>query len=203
MYPSPKYPTSLEDAEAFVRTMKHGTLIAVAESGYPQVSILPFVKTGDEIELHLHQRDPTWAALAAGPRCTFLVSDFYAFTPHDFVEPVDAGRATLHFRAVAYECDVAVLSTEPADVAGALARLLAHHEPDSSYEPVTVGERYGARLSTLATARLAVRETKAKFKVGPADTAGVRLGVAEHLRRRGWPGDERAAAEIESYARRR
>ena len=200
MYPSPKYPTGRDEAEAFVASMKHGTLIGIAESGYPQVSLIPFVKSGDEIEIHLHQRDPTFAALRANPRCTFLVSDFLAFTPHDFVDPVDAGRATLHFRAVAYECEVAFLSTEPADVAGALSRLLAHHEPGRSYEPVEVGERYGPRLSTLATARLAVRETKAKFKVGPADTTDARLGVAAHLRERDLPGDQRAAREIEAYA---
>src|SRR5947209_15585714 len=76
VYASPKYPTSLADAEEFVASMKHGTLVAVAESGYPQVSILPFVKTGDEIEIHLHQRDPTLAALDFARRCTFLVSDF-------------------------------------------------------------------------------------------------------------------------------
>ena len=201
MYPSPKYPTSIEEAEAFVASMRHGTVIAVAESGYPQASILPFVKTGDEIELHFVQRDPTFAALRGNPRCSFLVSDFLAFTPHDFVDPVDGGRATLHFRAVAYECEVALLSTDPADVAGALARLLAHHEPGASYQPIAVDERYGARQSMLGMARLAVRDTRAKFKVGPADTAEVRLAVAGRLRERDEPGDRRAADEIEARAR--
>jgi hypothetical protein len=198
MYRSPKYPASPEQVAEFVDSMRHGTLIACAPGEFPQVSILPFVKTGDEIELHCVQADPTFAALQASPRCTYLVSDFLAFTPHDFVDPVDAGQATLHFRAVAFECEAVFISTEPADVAAALSRLLAHHEPDGSYEPVAVGDRYGARLERLATARLAVKATHAKFKVGPAALPEVKRQVAERLRNRAAPGDSRAADQIEA-----
>jgi len=201
MYRSPKYPTPPDQVEEFVASMRQGTLVACAPGGHPQVSILPFVKTGDQIELHFVQADPTFAALRANPLCTYFVSDFLAFTPHDFVDPLDAGRATLHFRAVAYECEAVFISTSPEDVAGALSRLLAHHEPGRSYEPVTVGERYGARLGMLGTARLAIRATNAKFKVGPADTAEVKGRVAARLRERAEPGDERAADVIESYLR--
>lgn len=199
MYRSPKYPTPPDLAEEFVQAMRHGTLIATPPDGFPQVSILPFVKTGDEIELHAHQLDPTFRALQANPRCTFFVSDFLAFTPHHFVEPVDAGRATLHFRAVAFECEARFVSTEPADVAGALSRLLAHHEPGADYEPMGVNERYEARLRTLGTARLSIVNTHAKFKTGPADTVEVKRQVADRLRSRGEPGDHRAADVIESY----
>ena len=86
-----------------------------------------------------------------------------------------------------------------ADVAGALSRLLAHHEPGAHYAAMGVNERYGARLGTLATARLTIVKTHAKFKVGPAATHEVKRGVAERLRERGEPGDARAADQIESY----
>ena len=182
--------------------MLHGTIVATPPGGFPQVSILPFVKTGDEIELHFVQRDPTFAALQANPSCTFFVSDFLAFTPHSFVDPLDAGRATLHFRAVAFECEARFISISPADVAGALSRLLAHHEPGALYDPVAVNDRYAARLATLGTARLSIVNTMAKFKVGPADTVEVKQGVADRLRERSEPGDSRAADVIEGYLRR-
>ncbi|GAC1658830.1 MAG: hypothetical protein NVS9B1_19640 [Candidatus Dormibacteraceae bacterium] len=203
MYRSPKYPTPPADAEEFVASMRHGTIIATPPDGWPQVSLLPFVKEDDEIELHFVQVDPTFRALNANRRCTFLVSDFLAFTPHHFVDPDDGGRATLHFRAVAYECEARYVSVDPADVASALARLLAHHEPDASYDPVAVNERYGARLSMLGTARLTVVNTHAKFKIGPADIPEVKQQVADRLRRRDLPGDGRAADVIEEYLRRR
>jgi predicted FMN-binding regulatory protein PaiB len=202
MYRSPKYLTSPDQVEEFVASMRQGTIISVAPSGFPQVSILPFVKSGDEIELHFVQLDPTFQALQENPRCSFLVSDFLAFTPHHFVDPVDGGRATLHFRAVAYECEAHSVSTAPEDVAGALRRLLAHHEPGASYEPMGVNDFYGPRLQMLGTARLKIMATHAKFKVGPAAEPAVKQAVADRLRERAEPGDERAAEVIETYLRR-
>ena len=200
MYPSPRYTTSDAEAEAFVAQQRHGTLIAVGAHGYPQVSILPFVKTGDLIELHCVQADPTFAAVRANPRVTFFVSDFLAFSPHNWVDPTDAGRATLNFLAVAYECD-ATVSTEPADVAGALARLLASYEPDASYQPLVDGQFYGGRLRRLAALQLQVVRRHTKFKAGPAvPPLDARQRVVDGLRQRGWPGDDRAANVIAGAA---
>ena len=179
--------------------MRHGTLIACTAEGYPQVSILPFVKTDDLIELHCVQADPTFDAVRANPRVTFFVSDFLAFSPHSWVSDQDAGRATLHFRAVAFECDVERVSTDPNDVAGALSRLLARYEPGASYEPMKMGEFYGPRLQRLATMKLRIVRSHIKFKTGPAGTAETKRRVAAKLRERGQPGDLRAAEVIESY----
>ena len=197
MYASTNYPTDPAQAEAFVAGQRHGTLIAVPPDGFPSVSILPFVKTGDVIELHCVQADPTFGALQRNPRVTFLVSDYLTWTPHDFVDERDAGRATLHFRAVAYECE-AEWSTEPADVAAALARLLAAYEPGATYEPIQDGPAYGARLRRLAALRLRVRSAPAKFKVGPAVPAERKRAVAARIRARDLPGDARAADVIEA-----
>jgi len=198
VFASSNYPPDVQAADRFVAEMRHGTLIASSAEGYPQVSILPFVKTGDIIELHCVQADPTFEAVRANPRVTFFVSDFLAWSPHSWVDEHDAGRATLHFRAVAFECDVERTSTDPADVAGALSRLLAAYEPGAEYEPVEVGDFYGARLRRLATMRLRVVRSHIKFKTVPAGTAGTKQRVADRLRERAQPGDLRAADVIEA-----
>ena len=196
MYWSEKYPTDLAAAEAFVVTQRHGTLIATPPGGHPQISILPFVKDGDAIELHAVQEDPTFAAVRANPLVTFLVSDFLAFSRHDWVDPRDAARATLNFRAVAYSC-AATTSTDPTEVAGALARLVQAYEPDAAgYEPLGYGEFYGPRLERLGVVRLRVLHTDAKFKVGPAAPRAVKHRVVAGLRARNEPGDARAADVI-------
>jgi transcriptional regulator len=201
MYPSPRYLTSPRAVDQLVASQRHGTLIATPPDGYPQISLLPFVKNGDHIEIHCVQADPTYHALKANPRVTFLVSDFLAFSPHDWVDPQDAGRATLHFRAVAFACD-ATYSTDPADVAGALRRLLAAYEPRESYVAMQDGDFYGPRLRRLAAVQLAIVGQQAKFKVGPAaPPADARERVAAGLRARNDPGDARAADIIEAAAR--
>jgi transcriptional regulator len=198
MYRTANYPTTDAEAEAFVAGQRHGTLIATPPDGFPRVSILPFVKDGDQIELHCVQGDSTFAAVQANPLVTFFVSDFLAWSPHHWVDPVDAGRATLHFRAVAYHCE-ATTSTDPADVAAALRRLLAAYEPGEEYRQLDVDEFYGPRLRRLATVRLRVLERDAKFKVGPAGSAELKQRIADRLRDRSAPGDSRAADLIELY----
>jgi predicted FMN-binding regulatory protein PaiB len=199
MYASPRYPVHPGEAEAFVATQRHGTLIALVGDGFPQVSILPFLKHGDHIELHCVQADPTFAAVRLNPRVTFLVSDFLAFSPHSWVDATDAGRATLNFRAVAYECEASV-STDPNDVATALTRLLAAYEPNEHYEPIHEGSLYAARIRRLAALQLHVVRSHAKFKVGPAAPPGdARERVAAGLRQRLQPGDARAADVIDAW----
>jgi predicted FMN-binding regulatory protein PaiB len=197
MYRSEKYPADPAAVAAFVTGQRHGHLIATPPGGHPQVSILPFVKMGDEIELHCVQDDPTFAAVRANPRVTFFISDFLAASRHDWVDPQDAARATLNFRAVSFMCE-ATTSTDPSDVAAALARLLAANEPGATYEPIVDGDFYGPRIRRLATIRLRIVETDAKFKVGPAAPVSVKRRVVAGLRARGEPGDGRAADVIEA-----
>jgi transcriptional regulator len=198
VFASSNYPPDREAADRFVAEMRHGTLVACSPEGHPQVSILPFVKVDDVIELHCVQADPTLAAVRANPHVTFFVSDYLAWSPHNWVDERDAGRATLHFRAVAFECDAEFVSTDPQDVAGALSRLVSSYEPGASYEPIEVGEFYGSRLRRLATMRLRVVRSHIKFKTGPAGTEATKRRVAEHLRASGHAGDIRAADVIEA-----
>jgi transcriptional regulator len=197
MYGSSMYPTDPEAVERFVAEQRHGYLIATGADGFQSVSILPFVKMGDEIELHCVQEDPTFVALRVNPKATFFVSDFLAFSPHFWVAPVDAGRATLHFKAVQFSCE-ATVSTSPDDVAAALARLLAQNEPGAAYEPLVNGDFYGPRLRRLGAVRLRIVRTQAKFKVGPAAPVEVKRNVVRELRARAEPGDARAADVIEA-----
>ncbi len=198
MFASSNYPPDQEAADRFVAEMRHGTLIACPPEGYPQVSILPFVKTDDMIELHCVQGDPTLEAVRANPHVTFFVSDFLAWSPHDWVDKTDAGEATLHFRAVAFECDAEFVSTDPDDVAGALGRLLKAYEPDAAYEPIEMGKFYGSRLRRLATMRLRIVRSHVKFKAGPGGSAVKKQKVADRLRERAGAGDVRAADVIEA-----
>lgn len=201
MYRSERYLVDEPTIEAFVAGQRHGELIVVAPDGFPQVSILPFVKQGDTIALHAVQEDPVFQALRGGVRqATFLVSDFLAFSPHDWVDPEDAGRATLNFLAVQHFCE-AETCTDPGIVAETLAGLLQAYEPGASYTPIEDGAFYGPRLRRLGVVRLRLLRREAKFKAGPFGPAALRRHVAAQLRARAEPGDARAAGVIEAYAR--
>ena len=200
MYDSPLYPVSEADADTFVAAQRHGTLIATAPGGYPQVTMLPFLRAGSVIDLHCVQADRTFAAIRANPLVTFFVSDFLAFSPHDWISADDAGRATLHFRAVTFEC-IATVSTDPAAVAAVLRTLMCAYEPDAAYHEIEDNDFYGDRLRRLAALRLDIVHSQAKFKDGPPSGAEAKRQVVNLLRARNQPNDVRAADVIESSMR--
>lgn len=145
MYQSPSYPNVPTDAmHAFMDAQFHVKVIAIDEDGYPCVSLLPFVRLGGEsgqpdvFEVHMVQADRTFQALASSRKASVLFDEPLAFSPHHWVDPLYAGMATLHFRAVNVQAEVET-STDPAVVAAFLARLLKRYEPDATYHPLHAG----------------------------------------------------------------
>src|SRR6185437_7904140 len=142
MKDAPKHRIPKALADEFVASQKQGTLAAYAEGGFPRLSLLPFVKDGDLIEMHCVQMDPTFQALCLNPRVTFMVSDYLGTYPSDWVDPNDGGRGSTVFRAVSFDC-IAEHHTDPAVVAAGLTRLLSVYEPGAPHGTITDGGSTG------------------------------------------------------------
>ena len=200
MKDAPKHRVPDRLSDAFVASQRQGTLVASVEGGFPQVTLLPFVKTGDLIELHCVQLVPAFQALCRNPRVAFMVSEYLGVFPSAWVDPEDGGRGSTVFRAVNFEC-IASVDTSPVAVAEALSRMLAVYEPDAPNGTITDGNRYGGRLRQLACLSLRIVGSQAKFKIGPAgaDERGRRAAVAKAFRQRDLPGDANAADWIDYY----
>lgn len=200
MFDSRKYRPEDEALLAeFIRVQRHATLIASPSGASPQASILPFVFLDDDtVELHAVQADATFRAAATNPDVSLLFSDVLAFTPHEWIDPVDGSEATLQFQAVLLQ-GRATVSTDPADVAAALARLMTEYGHGPDYRPVADDELYGPQLRRLGVLRITVTSRQAKFKVGSGNVEQ-RVRIAGHLRERGEPNDARAADVIERLA---
>jgi predicted FMN-binding regulatory protein PaiB len=200
MFDSRKYrPEDAALVDEFVRSQRHATLMAAAPGEAPQASILPFVMLEDgSIELHCVQADATFEAASQNPAVSLLVSDFLAFTPHEWIDPVNGSESTLQFQAVLLR-GRATVSTDPEDVAAALRRLMDAYGHGPDYRPVADDELYGPQLRRLGTVRIEVESRQAKFKVGKGSVE-LRRDIAAHLRARGEPNDARAADVIERLA---
>lgn len=197
MYDSPGYPQpDAETVETFVQAQPYAVVLATGAGGHPSASLLPFVKAGGRITVHLVQEDPTFRALERDRRGSVLIEEFLAFTAHTPVSPDYAGQATLHFRAVLYEVE-ATLSTDPTEVADALEEALDRYEPEAPHLPVADLSVYGKDLARLARADLSVVRYQAKFKTAQGKDPDTRRRLAAYLRARGGWRDARAAAVIE------
>ena len=137
MFTSPSTPPpSAQEIDAFVSEQFCGKLIASDAQGFPQVSLLPFVRQGDALEVHMVQDDPTCVALRHAGRGAFLFDEPLAFTPHHVVSDDVASFATLHFLAVLFRIEAEV-SLRGRLIVGKRGR-----------EPLCMGQPHGCQFSS-------------------------------------------------------
>jgi predicted FMN-binding regulatory protein PaiB len=186
-----------DELERFVAAQELGRLITVGEDGTPHVGLYPFVREGRVVDLHLVREDELAADLRVRPRCVFEVDEVLGVIPSYWVHAEYGGSATAYHRTVIFEGRATVLD-DAAAVAAQQVRLLGRYQPEGGFRPLSLDDPlYRGALQTLAAVRLDVERTRVKFKLGQNRPAETRRRVAAELRRRGRPGDARAAEALE------
>ncbi len=190
--------TNVPDAEIerFVGAQELGRLVTVAADGTAHIGLYPFAYDGAAFEIHLVRTDEQIADLKARARCLFEVDEVLATIPSYWVDPENAIMATAYHRTVMFECD-ATVSGDAAELAAQQMRLLARYQPEGGFRPVTPDDpMYRGAIHHIAAVRLDVRARRAKFKLAQNRPPEIRARIADELRKRGRPSDERAAEAL-------
>lgn len=186
-----------EAIDAFVLGQELARLVTVGENGTPHLGLYPFVYEGGAFELHLVRADEQVADLRTRPRCALEVDEVLGVIPSYWVHPEYAGSATAYHRTVIFECR-ASLAEEPGAVAAQQEKLLARYQPEGGFRAVAPSDPlYRGALAQLAAVRLDVERCRAKFKLGQNRPVEARRRIIAELRKRGRPGDARAAEALE------
>jgi len=186
-----------DELDAFVRSRELGRLVTLGEGGLPHIGLYPFLHRGGAIEMHLHRADEQLADLEARPRCVFELDEVLAVIPSYWVHPESAVMATAYHRTLIFECEARV-SREASALAEQQTRLLARYQPEGGFRAVAPGDSlYRGAIGTIAAVQLEIREARAKFKLGQNRPVEAREKVVSELRRRGRPGDARAADALQ------
>jgi predicted FMN-binding regulatory protein PaiB len=185
------------EIERFVHSQELGRLVTVGGDGVPHLGLYPFAYDGSAFEIHLVRSDEQIADLRARPRCLFEVDEVLAVIPSYWVHPDNAVMATAYHRVVLFECE-AVISDDAAELAAQQTRLMARYQPEGGFRAVTPGDPlYAGAIAHIAAVRLTVRARRAKFKLAQNRPVDARAKIVQHLRARGRPNDERAAAALQ------
>lgn len=183
----------VEEVARFVASQELGRLITVGEDGTPHIGLYPFVGDAEVVDLHLVREDELTADLKVRPRCVFEVDEVLGVIPSYWVSAEYGGSATAYHRTVIFECQALVVE-DPAAVAEQQVRLLARYQPEGGFRPLQVDDPlYRGALDKLAAVRLRVERTRVKFKLGQNRSPQARRRIIDELRKRGRPGDARAA----------
>jgi uncharacterized protein len=187
----------VDELARFVAGQELGRLVSVGADGTPHLGLYPFVYADGAFDLHLVRDDELVGDLEARPRCLFEIDEVLGVIPSYWVHSEFAGSATAYHRTVIFEC-TATVTADPAAVAAQQVRLLGRYQPEGGFRPVDAGDPlYRAALAKLAAVRLDVVRCRPKFKLGQNRPAETRRRVIAELRRRGRPGDARAADALE------
>jgi predicted FMN-binding regulatory protein PaiB len=186
-----------DEIDRFVATQALGRLVTVGGDGTPHVGLYPFFRDGDTIEIHLVRRDEQIADLKARPRCVFEVDEILTVIPSYWVHPESAVSATAYHRTVIFET-TAVVSEDAAGIAAQQRRLLAKHQPEGGFREVKPDDPlYEGAIAMIAAVTLTITACRPKFKLAQNRPVEARLRVIAELRKRGLPGDARAADALQ------
>ena len=181
----------------FVASQGFGHLVAAGvEREVPVVVPTQFVLDGDEVILHLVDKNPILEAIDEQPRVLMSVAGDWAFIPSSWKaigeEDPLLGIPTTYYAAVQMEGSATIVS-DPGEVAAVLRRQLAALQPGLEVaDPLTAHE---AQLRTIRAISIVIEEVRAKFKYGGNVDLGHREAVIAGLERRGGPGDLAAARQ--------
>jgi predicted FMN-binding regulatory protein PaiB len=185
------------EIDRFVASQEIGRLVTVGADGTPHIGLYPFLRAGDRVELHLVRRDEQIADLKAHPRCVFEVDEVLATIPSYWVHPESAVAATAYHRTVIFEA-TAVVSEDDEAIAAQQRRLMAQHQPEGGFRHVAPQDPlYKGAIATIAAVTLTITACRPKFKLGQNRRVEERRRVIAELRKRGRPGDARAADALE------
>jgi transcriptional regulator len=190
--------TSEDEWVDFVRRQQFGHLIASgAGRDVPVVVPTQFaLPSANLVVLHLARPNPIWKALEENPVVVLSVAGDWAYIPAAWKaigdEDPRMGVPTTYYAAVQL-VGVAEVVDDIEGKAAILRTQLGVTEPGSDVaDPV----EHGTRLKGIRGVRIAVRETRAKFKYGGNVDAEHRAAVAEHLIERNGPGDAAARRHL-------
>jgi transcriptional regulator len=137
-----------------------------------------------------------WRAVEENHTVLLSIAGDWAYVPSAWKavgdEDPSLGIPTTYYAAAQLVCDAAVVDDDEGKLA-ILRRQLAAYEPEIDHADPSVHER---RLAGIRGLRLRVREVNGKFKYGGNVDAVHRAAVAEHLARRGGPGDAAACSHL-------
>ena len=179
----------------FVTSQGFGHLVAAGRGrAVPVVVPTQFVLDGDEVILHLVDRNPILEAIEEQPRVLMSVAGDWAFIPSAWKAVGDEdpllGIPTTYYAAVQLE-GCATIVSGPDEVAAILHRQLAAIQPELEIaDPL---DAHRAQLRTIRGVRIAIAQVRAKFKYGGNVDVEHREAVIAELERRGRPGDLAAA----------
>ncbi len=174
------------EVPAFLDAVGSAELVTTGSDGYPLATLLPLVRDGDRLVLHMARANAHWRAIEPGTPALAVVTGPQAYvSPAWYAAKAEHGRVvpTWNYSAV-HLTGRATVHDDPEWVRDAVTRLTEHHE-QARPDPWSVTDAPAAylekQLRAIVGIELLVERVEAKAKLSqnrsPEDQAGVLDGL--------------------------
>lgn len=186
---------------AFLDQTGAAELVTTASDGYPVATLLPFVRHGDRLLMHMARANPHWRDIAPETPALAVVAGAQAYvSPSWYAAKREHGRVvpTWNYSSVHLTGRVTV-HDDPDWLRDLVTRLTDLHEADRD-EPWAVTDApapyVDKQLRAIVGVELRIERVEAKAKLSQNRSADDRAGVVAGLAATGAPRDRLVAKEM-------
>jgi transcriptional regulator len=189
------------DIAAFLDSVGTAELVTVGADGYPVATLMPFLRDGDRVLMHMARGNPHWKSIEPGSPAMALVAGAQAYvSPAWYATKQEHGRVvpTWNYSAVHLTGRVTVRDDEAwvRDIVERLTDRHEEHRPDRwSVEDAPDGY-IDKQLRAIVGIELLVERVEAKAKLSQNRSDEDRAGVVEGLEETGAVRDALVAEDM-------
>ena len=176
----------------FLDAVGAAELITTGPDGYPLATLLPLIRKGDRLVLHMARANPHWRAIGPDTPALAVVTGSQAYvSPAWYAAKAEHGRVvpTWNYSAV-HLTGRATVHDDPEWLRDAVTQLTEkheHHRPDPWAVTDAPAAYVTAQLRAIVGIELVIERVEAKAKLSQNRSAEDRAGVVDGLVREGGP----------------
>jgi transcriptional regulator len=189
------------DLPSFLDSVGTAELVTVGADGFPVATLMPFLREGDRLLMHMARGNPHWRAIEPGTPALAIAAGNQAYvSPAWYATKAEHGRVvpTWNYSAVHLSGRVTA-HHDQAWLRDVVQRLTDRHEAHRTdrWSVADAPADYIARqLRAIVGVELVVERVEAKAKLSQNRSDQDRAGVISGLEREGAERDVRVAADM-------
>jgi transcriptional regulator len=189
------------DVPSFLDSIGTAELVTTGADGYPVATLMPFLRDGDRLLMHMARGNPHWQAIEPGTPALAIVAGAQAYvSPAWYATKQEHGRVvpTWNYSAV-HLTGVVTAHHDEAWLRDVVERLTDRHEahrPERWAVDDAPADYIAKQLRAIVGIELTVQRVEAKAKLSQNRSADDRAGVVTGLEAQGAERDAQVAADM-------
>jgi transcriptional regulator len=189
------------DVPAFLDSVATAELVTVGADGYPTATLMPFLRDGDRLLMHMARGNPHWQAIEPGTPALAVVAGAQAYiSPAWYATKQEHGRVVPTWNYSAVHVSGRVTAHHEASwLRDVVERLTDRHEagrPARWSVDDAPADYVEKQLRAIVGIELAIERVEAKAKLSQNRSTGDKAGVIDGLERTGAVRDALVAEDM-------